>query len=182
MAVLITVLLAVGLAGLTGVVKLMRLPAGSRVRYNLLVAPTRRLWRWVDEPHGWQARHFAVAPFGGTLATWFWTLVLDPVGAGMPPPGIWSEMAQLASWGALTYGMFAVGAEGIVQMFYAIAKRRRDLNAAEDKGHEKGRAEGHVEGSVATLDKMAARLSEPGADPMAIIAQLRAELHNGAGQ
>ena len=74
--------------------------------------------------------------------------------------------------------MFDVGAEGIVQMFYAIAKRRRDLNAAEDKGHEKGR----VEGSVATLDEMAARMSEPGADPMAVIAQLRAELRNGAGQ
>ena len=202
MSVLITVLLAAGLAGLTGVVKVMRLPAGSRVRYNLLVAPTRRLWRWVDEPHGWQARHFAVAPFGGSLATWFWTLALDPVGAGMPPPGIWSEMAQLASWGALTYGMFAVGAEGIVQMFYAIAKRRRDLNAAEDKGHEKGvveglerglvagherglaeglekgLAEGEERGRVATLDALVSRLSEPGADPMAVITELR----NGTGQ
>ena len=214
MAVLITVLLAAGLAGLTGVVKVMRLPAGSRVRYNLLVVPTRRLWGWVDEPHGWQARHFAVAPFGGSLATWFWTLALDPVGAGMPPPGIWSEMAQLASWGALTYGMFAVGAEGIVQMFYAIAKRRRDLNAAEDKGHEKGletgrvegrvegreegraegreegraegreegRVEGRAEGGVAALDEVTGRLSEPGADPMAVIAQLRAELRNGDGR
>ena len=214
MAVLITVLAAAGLAGLAGVVKVMRLPAGSRVRYNLLVVPTRRLWGWMDEPHGWQARHFAVAPFGGTLSTWFWTLVLDSAGAGagMPAPGIWSEMAQLASWGALTYGMFAVGAEGVVQMFYAIAKRRRDLNAAEDKGHEKGvlegREEGRIEGhergvvegreegvveghergleegiqrGVTALDAVAARLGEPGADPMAVIAQLRAELRNGAG-
>ena len=85
-------------------------------------------------------------------------------------------MAQLASWGALTYGMFAVGAEGIVQMFYAISRRRRDLNAAEDKG----RVEGRVEGSVATPDEMAARLSEPGADPMAVIARLRAELRHNA--
>ena len=202
MEVLITVLLAAGLAGLAGVVKVMRLPAGSRVRYNLVVVPTRRLWGWVDEPHGWQARHFAVAPFGGTLATWFWTLALDPAGVGMPSPGIWSEMALLASWGALTYGMFAVGAEGVVQMFYAIAKRRRDLNAAEDKGHEEGRVEGREEGRVegreegraegreeglaegeergrvATLDALVARLSEPGVDPMVVIAELR----NGAGQ
>ena len=199
MAVLITVLAAAGLAGLAGVVKVMRLPAGSRLRYNLLAVPTRRLWGWVDEPHGWQARHFAVAPFGGTLFTWLWTLVLDSAGAGagVPPPGIWSEMAQLASWGALTYGMFAVGAEGVVQMFYAIAKRRRDLNAAEDKGreegvvegHEKGVVEGHERGleegiqrGVTALDAVAARLSEPGADPMAVIAQMRAELRNGAGQ
>ena len=197
MAVLITILAAAGLAGLAGAVKVMRLPAGSRLRYNLVVVPTRRLWGWVDEPHGWQARHFAVAPFGGTLFTWLWTLALDQGGAGMPPPGIWSEMAQLASWGALTYGMFAVGAEGVVQMFYAIAKRRRDLNAAEDKGreegvvegHEKGVVEGHERGleegiqrGVTALDAAAARLSEPGADPMAVIAQLRAELRNGAGQ
>ena len=107
-------------------------------------------------------------------------------------------------------------------MFYAIAKRRRDLNAAEDKGHKKGlvegraegrmegraegrmegraegrmegraegrmegRAEGrmeaHAEGGVAVLDALAGRLSEPGADPMAVIAQMRAELRNGAGQ
>ena len=199
MAVLITVLAAAGLAGLAGAVKVMRLPAGSRLRYNLLVVPTRRLWRWVDEPYGWQARHFAVAPFGGTLSTWFWTLALDldQACAGMPPPGLWSEMAQLASWGALTYGMFAVGAEGVVQMFYAIAKRRRDLNAAEDKGREEGVVEGHERGVVeglergvvegiqrgraTTLDEMAARLGEPGVDPMAVIAQLRAELRNGAG-
>ena len=69
-------------------------------------------------------------------------------------------------------------------MFYAIAKRRRDLNAAEDKGIEKGREEGLEEGiqrGVTALDAVAARLSEPGADPVAVIAQLRAELRNGAG-
>ena len=87
-------------------------------------------------------------------------------------------------------------------MFYAIAKRRRDLNAAEDKGHEKGvveglerglvagherglaeglekgLAEGEERGRVATLDALVARLSEPGADPMAVITELR----NGTGQ
>ena len=77
--------------------------------------------------------------------------------------------------------MFDVGAEGIVQMFYAIAKRRRDLNAAEDKGHEKGLEEG-IQHGVALLDEAEARFSEPGADPMAVIAQMRAELRNGAGQ
>ena len=75
-------------------------------------------------------------------------------------------------------------------MFYAIAKRRRDLNAAEEKGYEKGleigraegREEGRVAGFIAVLDEAEARLSEPGADPMAVIAQMRVELRNGAGQ
>ena len=80
------------------------------------------------------------------------------------------------------------GAEGVVPVFYAIAKRRRDLNAAEEKGYKKGletgRIEGHAEGRVAgftaVLDEAAARFAEPGADPMAVIAQMRAELQNGA--
>ena len=73
-------------------------------------------------------------------------------------------------------------------MFYAIAKRRRDLNAAEEKGYKKGletgriegRAEGYLAGFIAVLDEAEARFSEPGADPMAVIAQMRAELRNGA--
>ena len=79
-------------------------------------------------------------------------------------------------------------------MFYAIAKRRRDLNAAEARGYERGLVEGRekglaewrekrrVAGIVALLDEAEARFSEPGADPMAVIAQMRAELRNGAGQ
>ena len=95
-------------------------------------------------------------------------------------------------------------------MFYAIAKRRRDLNAAEERGYKKGleigraeaRAEGRAEGRAkgyaegyakgwaegylagftAVLDEAEARFSEPGADPMAVIVQMRAELRNGAGQ
>ena len=83
-------------------------------------------------------------------------------------------------------------------MFYAIAKRRRDLNAAEEKGYKngletgrvegrvegraKGREEGRVAGIVAVLDEAEGRVSEPGADPVAVIAQLRAELQNGAGR
>ena len=86
------------------------------------------------------------------------------------------------------------GAEGIVQMFYAISKRRRDLNAAEAKGYERGLVEGRKEGLaewreerrvagiVAVLDEAEARFREPGADPMAVIAQMRAELRNGAGR
>ena len=84
------------------------------------------------------------------------------------------------------------GAEGVVPVFYAIAKRRRDLNAAEEKGYKKGLetgraegyakgwAEGYLAGFIAVLDEAEARFSEPGADPMAVIAQLRAELRNGA--
>ena len=79
-------------------------------------------------------------------------------------------------------------------MFYAISKRRRDLNAAEAKGYERGLVEGRKEGLaewreerrvagiVAVLDEAEARFREPGADPMAVIAQMRAELRNGAGR
>ena len=56
-------------------------------------------------------------------------------------------------------------------MFYAISKRRRDINAAEARGREIGRIE--------ILDAMAARLrAEPDANPMAIIAELRAQFPN----
>ena len=79
-------------------------------------------------------------------------------------------------------------------MFYAISKRRRDLNAAEAKGYERGLVEGRKEGLaewqeerrvagiVAVLDEAEGRFREPGADPMAVIAQMRAELRNGAGR
>ena len=56
-------------------------------------------------------------------------------------------------------------------MFYAISKRRRDINAAEARGREIGRIE--------ILDAMAAQLrAEPDANPMAIIAELRAQFPN----
>ena len=61
-------------------------------------------------------------------------------------------------------------------MFYAMAKRRRDLNAAENRGREEGRQEG----LAAALNAMAARLDDkPDVDPMQVIAELRAELQNG---
>ena len=57
-------------------------------------------------------------------------------------------------------------------MFYAISKRRRDINAAEARGREIGRAEIRAE----VLAAFEARLKDnPDADPMAIIAELRAQ-------
>ena len=60
-------------------------------------------------------------------------------------------------------------------MFYAISKRRRDINAAEARGRDEGREIGRIE----ILEAMAARLrAEPDANPMAIIAELRAQFPN----
>ena len=89
-------------------------------------------------------------------------------------------------------------------MFYAISKRRRDINAAEDRGREKGweegrslgieegRKEGWEEGRLLgiaevrreawddMLDAIADRLnSDPNVDPRTVIAELRAQLQNG---
>ena len=55
-------------------------------------------------------------------------------------------------------------------MFYAISKRRRDINAAEDRGRE----EGIEEGRMATLDDLAARLKD-NPEAIAVIAELRAQ-------
>ena len=72
-------------------------------------------------------------------------------------------------------------------MFYAISKRRRDINAAEARGREIGwkegfeigRREGWEIGRIEILEAMAARLrAEPDANPMAIIAELRAQFPN----
>ena len=60
-------------------------------------------------------------------------------------------------------------------MFYAISKRRRDINAAEDRGRDEGWGIGRIE----ILEAMAARLrAEPDANPMHIIAELRAQFPN----
>ena len=76
-------------------------------------------------------------------------------------------------------------------MFYAISKRRRDINAAEARGREIGRAEGraeiyaenYAEGYQEIRDKVLAAIEarfkdNPDADPMAIIAELRAQSPN----
>ena len=138
---------------------------------NLILRPLRRLREVVDQPDGWQARHFAVAPFGGLLSTWLW------VSYG-------PAWAQFDNFGVLFYGAVAVLLEGGYQVFYAISKRRRDINAAEDRGREEGREEGiqvgrrqgRREARDATLDAIADRLDDdPNADPRAVIAELRAQ-------
>ncbi len=157
---LTTALCAAGLALLAAAIKVLRLPGG--MRYNLIVNPLRRAAALVDQPDGWQARHFVVAPFGGLLSTWLW---------GNYGPG-W---AQMDNFGVLFYGATAVMLEGGYQMFYAISKRRRDINAAEDRGRDEGMEIGRNE----VLNTLAARLQdEPDADPVAIIAELLAQSQN----
>ena len=68
-------------------------------------------------------------------------------------------------------------------MFYAISKRRRDINAAEARGWEEGRllgiAEGRREGRAAVLDAIAERISDdPSVDLRTLIAELDAQLQN----
>ena len=72
-------------------------------------------------------------------------------------------------------------------MFYAISKRRRDINAAEDRGREKGWEEGRLLGIAEVrreawddmLDAIADRLNDdPNVDPRTVIAELRAQLQN----
>ncbi len=77
-------------------------------------------------------------------------------------------------------------------MFYAISKRRRDINAAEDRGREAGRQEGIQEGiqegnlagrragRADALDALSARLKDdPDANPIDVIAELRDKTENG---
>ena len=75
-------------------------------------------------------------------------------------------------------------------MFYAISKRRRDINAAEARGRKIGLAEvraerwaenyteGWEEGRTTTLDDLAARLKD-NPEAIAVIAELRAQPPNG---
>ena len=85
-------------------------------------------------------------------------------------------------------------------MFYAISKRRRDINAAEDRGREEGRQvgiqegiqegmqqgrqegmqQGRREGLADALDAISARLKDdPDANPISVIAELRDKSENG---
>ena len=168
MAGLTTFLLAAGLAALTAFINLLRLPARHRLRYNAIIAPAQRLRRWVDNPEGWQRRHFVAAPFGGLFSTWLWALRYQ----GDLETGLVLSMAQMASWGALTYGLCAVVAEGVPRMFYFFAKRRQDINAAEKRAREENQQE-----TLAALNAVAARFDrEPDATPADVINALRAEL------
>ena len=63
-------------------------------------------------------------------------------------------------------------------MFYAISKRRRDINAAEARGREEGLEVGQEEGRTAILDGLAARLKD-NPEAIAVIAELRAQSLHG---
>lgn len=122
---------------------------------NLILRPVRRLRELVDQPDGWQARHFAVAPFGGLLSTWLW-VNFGPM---------W---AQIDNFGVLFYGAVAVLLEGGYQMFYAISKRRRDINAAEARG----RREALADARAAMSDRLK---NNPDADPISVLDELHAQ-------
>ena len=62
-------------------------------------------------------------------------------------------------------------------MFYAISKRRRDINAAEARGREIGRAEGYAEGRQEILSEVLAAFEarvKDNPDAIAVIAEMRA--------
>ena len=165
---MMTLLLVAGLAALTVFIKLLRLPAGNRLRYNAITVPGQRLRRWVDNPEGWQYRHFVATPFGGLFLTWLWALrYRDDLETELV-----LSMAQMASWGVLTWGLGAVVAEGVSRMFYFFAKRRQDINDAEKRGREENQQE-----TRAALQAAAARFDhEPDAAPSDVIEALLAAL------
>ena len=56
-------------------------------------------------------------------------------------------------------------------MFYAISKRRRDINAAEERGRREAMADARA--------AMSAKLKDnPDADPMSVFDELHAQLQN----
>ena len=106
----------------------------------------RHIWNWLIQPEGWQVRHFAASPFGAALMTWFWTRQ----GRFWEH---WDTVAEMASLGAISYGIIAVLAEGGFRLFYTLSligkdreKRRRELTEARAKGIAEGQAEGREEG------------------------------------
>lgn len=98
----------------------------------------RLLWNWLIQPEGWQVRHFAASPLGAALMTWFWTGQLQFWQH-------WNSVAEMASLGAISYGVIAVLAEGGFRMFYALSqigkdreKRRRELEEVKVAGEAVG--------------------------------------------
>ena len=94
----------------------------------------RHLWEWLIQPEGWQVRHFAASPFGAALMTWFWT-------SQARFWEHWDKVAEMASLGAISYGVIAVLAEGGFRLFYALSqigkdreKRRRELEEVRADG------------------------------------------------
>ena len=71
-------------------------------------------------------------------------------------------------------------------MFYAISKRRRDINAAEARGREigrvEGRAKGYAEGRQEILSEVLAAFEarlKDNPDAISVIAEMRARSQNG---
>ena len=94
----------------------------------------RHLWEWLIQPEGWQVRHFAASPFGAALMTWFWT-------SQTRFWEHWDKVAEMASLGAISYGVIAVLVEGGFRLFYALSqigkdreKRRRELEEVRADG------------------------------------------------
>ena len=98
--------------------------------FNAVKSIPRHLWNWLVQPEGWQVRHFAASPFGAALMTWFWT---DQSQFWQH----WDTVADMASLGAISYGIIAVLAEGGFRVFYTLSqigkdreKRRQELEDA----------------------------------------------------
>lgn len=91
----------------------------------------RHIWNWLIQPEGWQVRHFAASPFGAALMTWFWTRQ----GRFWEH---WDTVAEMASLGAISYGIIAVLVEGGFRLFYTLSligkdKQRREQELEEVK-------------------------------------------------
>ena len=105
----------------------------------------RHIWNWLVQPEGWQVRHFAASPFGAALMTWFWT----------SQPRFWEHwdtVAEMASLGAISYGVIAVLMEGGFRLFYTLSqigkdreKRKREIEEAKAAGMAAGEAAGSAE-------------------------------------
>ena len=106
----------------------------------------RHIWNWLVQPESWQVRHFAASPFGAALMTWFWTNQARFWEH-------WDTVAEMASLGAISYGIIAVLAEGGFRLFYTLSligkdkqRRERELAEIRAKGMAEGQAEGRIEG------------------------------------
>ena len=101
---------------------------------------------WLIQPEAWQVRHFAASPFGASLMTWFWTWQARFWEH-------WDTVAEMASLGAISYGVIAVLMEGGFRLFYTLSligkdrqRRQRELTEIRAKGIAEGQAEGRAEG------------------------------------
>ncbi len=100
----------------------------------------RHLRNWLIQPEGWQVRHFAASPFGAGLMTWFWTGQLRFWEH-------WDAVAEMASLGAISYGIIAVLAEGGFRLFYTLSQIGKDKERRERELVEI-RAQGQADGAA----------------------------------